>query len=293
MSGSTGLIGTRFVAARRSLGDEVVRLVRRDGTPDAVQWDPSGELDPAAVSGFDAVVHLAGEPVANRRWTAAKKRRIRDSRVEGTRRLGRALAAAHRPPTVFVCASGINIYGDPGDTVVDEDSPVGQGFLAEVCKGWEAAATALGAVSRVVNLRLGVVLSPEGGALGATLPLFRLGLAGPIAGGDAFVSWVTLDDAVRAIGHILGSDHLHGPVNVVAPEPVRGREFTASIAGAVGKPAVIPVPAWVARLLLGEMAAETVLASIRVAPLRLLEDGFHFGAANVRQAVAEFDLKRK
>ena len=182
VSGSTGLIGTRFVAVRRSVGDEVVRLVRRDGMPDAVQWDPSGELDPAAGSGFDAVVHLAGEPVANRRWTAAKKRRIRDSRVDGTRRLARALAAAHRPPTVFVCASGINIYGKAGDTVVDEDSPLVQGFLAEVCKEWGAAAAALGAVSRVVNLRLGVVLSPEGGALGATLPLIRLGLAGPIAG---------------------------------------------------------------------------------------------------------------
>ncbi len=292
VSGSTGLIGTAVLASRRAAGDEVVPLVRQSGPPGAVRWRPDGELDPSAVSGFDVVVHLAGEPVASGRWTEAKKRRIRDSRVEGTRRLVAALRAAERPPGVLLCASGINYYGDCGDAPVDESTPLGRGFLAAVCKEWEAAAEGLAAVSRVVSLRIGVVLSPEGGTLATMLPLFRMGLAGPIGGGKAFVSWVTLGDVVRVVEHAIGSESLHGPVNVVSPEPVTGGEFTRVVAAAVCKPAVLPVPAWAARLMLSEMAEETVLTSIRAVPQRLMEDGFVFADAKLAEALAGWNLRR-
>ncbi len=293
VSGSTGLIGRQVVAARRALGDEVVPLVRSAGTVGAVQWDPAREVDPAAVSGFDAVIHLAGEPLANGRWTKEKKRRIRDSRLDGARGLATALAAARHPPEVFVCASGINFYGSTGAAVVDERTPAGQGFLAEICVEGESAAARLGSVSRVVSLRIGAVLTPEGGTLAAMLPLFRMGVAGPIAGGGNWVSWVTLSDVISAIGHVLHSDHLRGPVNVVSPEPVTGREFTSAIAEAVRKPAIIPVPAWAARLMLGEMAEETVLTSIRAVPRRLLEDGFVFQYPNLSRALAGWQLTGK
>ena len=292
MSGSTGLIGRHLTEARRDAGDDVVPLVRGEDKAGAVRWREDGSLDPAAVSGFDAVVHLAGEPVGNGRWTAEKKRRIRDSRVEGTRRLATALAAAAEPPRVFVCASGVNFYGDAGDRVLDETAPRGTGFLAEVCEAWEAAASPLAGVSRVVNLRIGAVLSPKGGTLALMLPLFRLGLAGPIAGGNRFVSWVTLEDVTRAIAHVLDAETLGGGVNLVSPRPVTGREFTAGMARALGRPAVIPVPAWAARLLLGEMAEETVLASIRAVPRRLLQDGFAFGQPDLPDALASWGLCR-
>ena len=290
VSGSTGLIGSALVAARRAAGDDVVRLVRSGGPDGGVRWNAAGAVDPGDVGGFDAVVHLAGEPVAGGRWTAARKQRIRDSRVVGTRRLAEALTASDEPPKVFLCASGINFYGDGGDRVLDEEAPGGRGFLAEVTREWESAAALLHGVARVVSLRIGVVLSPEGGTLAAMLPLFRMGLAGPIGGGRAYVSWVTLEDVVRAIGHAVASEGMRGPVNVVAPEPVRGVDFIAAVAAAVGRPARIPVPAWLARLTLGEMAEETVLASIRAVPRRLLEDGFSFEAGTLPSALARWNL---
>ncbi len=291
ISGATGLIGKAVAEARRAAGDEVVALVRGGPQPGAVSWSSAGELDPAAVSGFDAVIHLAGEPVGNGRWTAAKKQRIRESRVDGTRKLAEALAQAAQPPAVFVCASGINFYGDAGDTLLEESAAQGRGFLAEVCTAWEAAAAPLAGCCRIVNLRIGVVLTPTGGTLALMLPLFRMGLAGPIAGGSAFVSWVTLHDVVRSIGHLLEASTLTGPVNVVAPEPIQGRAFTAAVAAAVGKPARIPVPAWAARLLMGGLADETVLASIRAIPLRLLEDGFVFQQPRLQDALTAWDLR--
>ena len=292
VSGSTGLLGRAVVAAHRAMGDTVVPLLRGDASGEGVRWRAGGTLDPAAVSGFDAVVHLAGEPVASGRWTDAKKRRIHDSRVDGTRGLVAALRAADRPPGVLLCASGINCYGDCGEAVVDEGTTLGTGFLAGVCKEWEAAANALEPVARVVNLRIGVVLTPEGGALATMLPLFRMGFAGPIAGVKAYVSWVTLADGARVVGYAMASATLRGPVNVVSPEPVTGAVYTREIAAAVGRPAMIPVPAWAARLALGQMAEETVLTSIRAVPRRLREDGFVFSDPSLQRALAGWALRK-
>ncbi len=287
VSGSTGLIGRSLVAALRAGGDTVVSLVRSPAPPPAVVWDPlAGTLDPAAVSGFDAVVHLAGEPVAAGRWTAARRAAIRDSRVRGTAALATALAAADRPPGVFVCASGINYYGDRGDAVVDESTPAGPGFLADVCRAWEAAAAPLAGVCRVVYLRTGLVLAADGGALPMIARPFRLGLGGTVAGGRRYVSWVTLGDTVRAIGHAVGSDRLAAAVNVVAPEPVTNAEFTRALATALGRPAVVPVPAWAVRLAMGQMGVETALTSIRAVPRRLTDDGFRFDHDRIGPALA-------
>lgn len=269
----------------------MVPLVRGGEAWGAVKWQEDGTLRPADVSGFDAVVHLAGEPVATGRWTAEKKRKIRESRVDSTQRLVEALERAGEPPSVLVCASGINFYGDHGDSVVTETTPAGKSFLAQVCVAWESAANCLTDLSRVVTLRLGAVLTPEGGTLAAMVPLFRSGLAGPIAGGRAWVSWVTLRDAARAIAFAIEAEALHGPVNVVSPEPVTGAEFTREVAAAVGRPAVVPVPGWAAKLMLGELAEETVLTSIRGVPERLLAAGFVFHDAGLTEALAGFGLQ--
>ena len=271
VSGSTGLIGRALTAARRAAGDVVVPLVRGPAPPSAVSWD---DLAPNAVAGFDAVVHLAGEPIADARWTAAKRQAIRDSRVHTTTALAAALAQG--PPAVFVCASGINVYGDCGDAVIDESTPPGRGFLAEGCVEWEAAADSLRGLCRVVHLRMAMVLAANGGPLASMLPAFRLGLGGPVAGGRRFVSWVTLGDTARAIEHAIASPTLTGPTNVTAPNPVTNRQFTAALAAAVHRPAILPVPGWAVRLAVGQLADETVLCSTRAVPRRLLDDGFTF-----------------
>lgn len=293
VSGSTGLIGRRLVAVRRAGGDTVLRLVRDAAGEGDVLWDAGQTaLDPGAVSGFDAVIHLAGEPVAGR-WNADKKRRILESRVRSTEALAEAIARAEQPPAVFVCASGINYYGDRGSAVVDESAPSGSGFLAEVCEAWEAASLAAAGVARVVNLRIGMVLAAEGGALATMLPVFRLGLGGPIGGGAAYVSWVTLEDLVRAIGFALDAEALGGAVDVVTPHPVTNREFTADLGAALGRPAVIPVPGWVTRVMFGEMADETVLASVRAVPRRLLDAGFVFREPQLVGALASLRLRAR
>ncbi len=245
VSGSSGLIGTRVTSTYRAEGWTVTRLIRgTQPAPDAILWNPgTGSLQPAAVSGFDAVIHLAGEPLAGR-WTAEKKRRIVASRLQGTAELATSLAAAEHPPKVFLCASGINFYGNRGDTILDEPAPHGSGFLAEVSETWERASDPLTALSRVVSLRIGVVLAPEGGMLPMLLPLYRMGLGGTIGNGRGYVSWVTLDDLVRVTQHLIEHSDLRGPVNVVSPEPVTGRELTKALSAATGKPAFIPVPAW-------------------------------------------------
>ena len=286
VSGSTGLIGRRIVAERRAAGDVVVPLVRGDAAANEVHWNPGAEtLNPAAVSGFDVVIHLAGEPVLGR-WTADKKRRIFESRARGTKELVEALAATERPPRLFLCASGINFYGYRVDGVVDESSPRGGGFLAEVCEAWEAATRPLAKVTRVVNLRIGVVLASNGGTLAVMLPIFRMGLGGPVGGGDGYLSWIALGDLVRVVDHSITSEGLRGPVNVVAPQPVTGRAFAKALGVAVGRPAVIPVPAWLVRLLMGEVAEETALGSVRAVPTRLLEDGFQFQYPTIEGALA-------
>ena len=286
VSGSTGLIGRRIVAELRAAGDIVVPLVRGDAAAEGVRWNPgAGTLDPATVSGFDVVIHLAGESVLGR-WTADKKRRIFESRARGTKELAEALAAADRPPRLFLCASGINFYGYRVDGVVDESSPLGDGFLAEVCEAWERATAPLAEMTRVVSLRFGAVLASEGGTLAIMLPIFRMGLGGPVGGGDGYLSWIAIGDLARVVDHLINSEGLSGPVNVVAPEPVTGRDFAKALGAAVGRPAVIPVPALLLRLLMGEVAEETALGSVRAVPKRLLEDGFQFQYPTISEALA-------
>ena len=281
ITGSTGLVGSEVVTALAAAGHEVVRLVRRVPAPGekAVRWDPGkGKVDTAGLEGFDAVIHLAGENVGTGRWTAARKAAIRDSRVNGTRLLCDTLAGLARPPKTLVCASAIGIYGDRGEESLTEESPPGTGFLAEVCREWEAASESAARKGiRVVTLRIGVVLSPNGGALPRMLPLFRAGLGGVIGGGRQYVSWVALDDLPLIILHALQCDDLSGPVNAVAPRPVTNRELTQALGKALSRPTPLPVPAFALRLAVGrEMADALLLASARVVPRRLEETGYRF-----------------
>ena len=281
VSGSTGLVGSEVVAVLSAGGHEVVRLVRRSPVPGekAVRWDPEkGEVDAAGLDGLDAVVHLAGENIASGRWNAARKAVLRDSRVNGTRFLCEALAGLARPPKTLVCASAVGYYGDRGEEPLTEESPPGTGFLAEVCREWEAAsAPAARKGIRVVALRIGMVLSPKGGALARMLPLFRAGLGGVIGGGRQHISWVALDDLPGIVLHALQRGDLSGPVNAVAPRPVTNREFTEALGKALSRPTPLPVPSFALRLAVGgEMADGLLLASARVVPRRLVETGYPF-----------------
>ncbi|PJB31224.1 MAG: TIGR01777 family protein [Deltaproteobacteria bacterium CG_4_9_14_3_um_filter_65_9] len=281
ITGSTGLVGSEVVIALTAAGHEVVRLVRRVPAPGekAVRWDPAkGEVDAAGLEGLDAVIHLAGENVGSGRWTAARKAAIRDSRVNGTRLLCDALAGLARPPKTLVCASAIGYYGDRGEEPLTEASPAGTGYLAAVSLEWEeASGSAARKGIRVVSLRIGVVLSPKGGALSRMLPLFRAGLGGVIGGGRQYVSWVALDDLVGIVLHALECGGLSGPVNAVAPRPVTNREFTEALGKTLSRPTPFPVPAFVLRLAVGrEMADALLLASAHVVPRRLEETGYSF-----------------
>lgn len=280
VSGSTGLVGSEVVASLTAAGHEVVRLVRRAPAPGekAVRWDPGkGEIDAARLEGLDAVVHLAGENIVSGRWNAARKAAIRDSRVNGTRLLCGALAGLAHPPKTLVCASAIGYYGDRGADVLTEESPHGAGFLPDVCREWESATeAAMRKGIRVVALRIGVVLSPKGGALSRMLPPFRAGLGGVIGSGKQYVSWVALDDLVGIVLHALQSGELRGPVNAVAPVPVTNRELTEALGKALSRPTLLPVPAFALRLAMGEMAAALLLASARVVPRRLEETRYRF-----------------
>ena len=280
VSGATGLIGSALVARLGQTGHAAIRLVRTDPDPGGtdVRWDPAaGALDPAPLEGLDAVVHLAGEDIASGAWTDAKKARIRASRVDATALLARTVARLSRPPAVLACASAVGYYGDRGDEVLTEESAAGTGFLASVCRDWEqAAAPASEAGIRVLHLRFGVVLDPSAGALSKMLGLFRKGMGGPIGGGRQYVSWIALDDAVGGILHGLSTPALSGAVNVAAPAAVTQSEFAATLGRVLGRPTLLSVPAFGVRLMLGEMAGETILASQRLVPGRLLATGYTF-----------------
>ncbi|GBD14409.1 Epimerase family protein [bacterium HR25] len=278
VSGSSGLIGSALVPALRQAGHQVVRLVRRrPEPPDEFFWLPdAGQLDRSALEGVDAVVHLAGETIG-KRWTSSAKERIRASRIEGARLLTEAMREMGTPPRVFVSASAVGYYGDRGSEILDENEAPGRGFLAEVCKDWEAATRpAVERGVRVVNARTGIVLSGRGGALKAMLPLFQLGLGGVLGDGRQYMSWIAIDDVVRGYLHLLEDSGLSGPVNLTSPNPVTNAEFTQTLAKVLGRPAFLRVPAQVLTLPLGEMAQETLLASQRAIPRRLLERGFQF-----------------
>jgi uncharacterized protein (TIGR01777 family) len=279
ISGASGLIGSRLVEFLIDNDHEVVRLVRDKSkeTTDTIFWDPySGIIGKEWLNGIEAVVHLAGENIAER-WTPAKKRRIRDSRVIPTRFLSEVLAGLDSPPALLVSASAIGYYGDRGTERLDEGSIPGSGFLSEVCQEWEdATGPAVQGGIRVVNLRIGVVLSGEGGALKRMLPPFLLGLGGKIGSGNQYLSWIALDEVVGAIHHAITTDSLRGPVNAVAPEAVTNRDFTSTLGRVLSRPTLFPIPAFVARLALGEMADSLLLASARVEPIKLVESGYEF-----------------
>ncbi|MCY2992819.1 MAG: TIGR01777 family oxidoreductase [Planctomycetota bacterium] len=278
VTGSSGLLGSALHARLTAVGQRVTRIVRsRPGAGD-VLWDPTApSFDSTKLAGVAAFVHLAGENIATRRWTPSVKRRIRDSRVLGTQMLCELLARWPSPPKVLVTASAIGFYGNRGDAWLDEQSEPGDGFLAQVAGEWEAATqVALDAGMRVVCLRFGVVLSPRGGALAKMLLPFKLGLGGRVGSGRQWWSWISLDDAVGAICHVIDVESLSGPVNAVAPHPVTNAEFTRVLGRVLHRPARLPMPAVAARLALGEMADHLLLASTRVVPRRLLQTGYAF-----------------
>ena len=289
VSGSTGLVGSEVVTVLSAEGHEVVRLVRHAPAPGekTVRWDPeAGVIDAGGLEGCDAVVHLAGENVGAGRWTAARKAAIRDSRVKGTRLLCDALAGLARPPKTLVCASAVGYYGDRGEEVLTEESPPGAGFLPGVCREWEAASAAAAREGiRVVALRIGMVLSPKGGALARMLPLFRAGLGGVLGSGKQYVSWVALDDLTGIVLHALSREELRGPVNAVTPRPVTNRELTEALGKVLSRPTLLPVPSFALRLAVGEMADPLLLASARVAPRRLEETGYRFRFPELRAAL--------
>jgi len=282
ITGSSGMIGAALAARLEAAGHRVRRLLRTERAEkvgdlggDAAWWNPDkGYLDAKALEGVDAVVNLAGHPVAGRRWTDAEKARIRDSRVTGTRLLAGRMAEMKHPPSVFVSASAVGYYGSRGDLPLEETETPGTDFLAGVCQDWEAAAApAVKAGVRVVHPRFAAVLDPGGGMLARLLPPFRLGLGGPIADGTAWLSWITLEDAVGVLTAALLKDRLSGPVNTVAPEPVTNREFTKTLAATLRRPAVLPLPAAAVRLLFGEMGTTLLMASQRCLPAKLTRAG--------------------
>jgi uncharacterized protein (TIGR01777 family) len=283
------MIGSALVSTLLRDGERVTRLVRSPvaASEDELRWDPQrGDLDAGRLDelGPEAVVHLAGESIGGR-WTAERKARIRASRVEGTRLLSERIAALSRRPSVMVCASAVGYYGDRGEEVLEESSGPGATFLAEVTRSWEAAAQpARDAGIRVVNLRFGIVLSPDGGALARMLPLFRLGVGGPLGNGRQYMSWIALDDVVGTIQHALGAEALEGPVNTASPNPVTNREFARTLGRVLGRPAVLPAPAFALRLALGELGGE-LLGGQRVNPRRLLASGYEFRHPQLEEAL--------
>jgi uncharacterized protein (TIGR01777 family) len=286
VSGVSGPIGAALLPSLKTRGYEVTRLVRGPATGEnQISWDPAKAIFPDAASGFDAVVHLAGESIVGR-WTDEKKRKIRNSRVAGTAALAEALAQAKTRPQVFVCSSAIGYYGDRGDEVLNEESAPGTGFLPDVCGEWEAATKAAAdAGIRTVQMRTGVALSPKGGALGKMLTPFKMGVGGKIGSGRQWMSWIDVQDMVGAIHHILKSDLLQGPVNMVAPKPVTNAEFTKTLAGVLSRPAIFPMPAFVVKLVFGEMGETVLLGSQRVEPTQLVGSGYPFRFSDLRASL--------
>jgi uncharacterized protein len=288
VSGSRGLIGSFLVPFLESQGHEVNALIRSssEARPGDVVWhSPPGAIELGAIDGFDAVIHLAGENLLGR-WTPEKKARIIESRADGTRLLAESLARLPHPPKVMISASATGYYGDRGDEVLTEDSSSGSGFLSEVCRQWEAATEPASLAGiRVANTRFGVVLTPHGGALEKMLQPVRLGLGGKIGSGRQYVSWITIDDLTSAVAYVLDHEEMSGPINLVAPNPVTNAELTRAIGRALSKPAILTVPTFVIKLAYGEMGDETILASARVMPEKLLATEFRFAYPDIDSAL--------
>jgi uncharacterized protein (TIGR01777 family) len=287
VTGASGLIGSALCAALEADGTEVVRLVRRDPKAGEVRWDPAaGTIDAAGLEGLDAVIHLAGEGIGERRWSAEQKRRILESRTLGTALLASTLASLDAPPPVFVSGSATGFYGERGDERLTEDSPRGAGFLADVVVGWEAATEAAEKAGiRVAHARTGVVLTPKGGALPKLLLQSKLFAGGPMGDGRQYLSWISLDDEVAALRWLVDAD-LAGPVNLTAPEPVTNRELVKTIGAVLRRPSFLPVPKFGPRLLLGrELADELLFTSTRAVPARLTGGGFAFSQPDLEGAL--------
>jgi len=282
VTGSTGLVGSALVPLLTKSGHDVVRMTRPS------HWDPEkGSIDTDALAGIDALVHLAGENIAAGRWTVARKTRIRDSRVKSTRLIADGLARMQKPPEVMISASAIGYYGERGNEVLQENSGPGSGFLPDVCRQWEAAtdpATRKGI--RVVHLRIGVVLSQKGGALEKMLLPFKIGIGGKIGSGAQYWSWIAVDDLCSAIVHCIQAAGLHGPVNAVSPSPATNLEFTKALGHVLHRPTIFPLPAFAARIMLGEMADALLLASARVEPAKLLGSRFVFRHKDLETTLA-------
>jgi uncharacterized protein (TIGR01777 family) len=294
LSGASGLLGTALAAFLATGGHEVRRLVRGAARgAGEISWDPArGEIDARALADTDAFIHLSGENVGDGRWTTERKQRILESRTRSTELLSRAIAKLERKPRAMLSASAVGVYGDRADEILDEESHLGDDFLAGVCRAWErATAPASDAGVRVVHLRFGVVLTPKGGALAKLLPLFKAGLGGRVGGGKQYLSWIGLSDAVYAAHFALATEALAGPVNVVAPEPVTNAELTATLARVLGRPAWMHVPRAAIELALGEMGRETVLASQRALPRKLVGAGFVHEHSTLEEAL-RFELGR-
>ncbi len=289
VSGASGPIGAALLPSLKASGAQITRLMRKNSAhfadEAAIAWDPVEPLGEDLVAGFDAVIHLAGESIVGR-WSAEKKRRIRESRVMGTRNLAEALAQAKAKPKVFICSSAVGYYGDRGDEVLTESSSAGTGFLADVCREWEEATrAAAGAGIRTVQIRTGVVLSPKGGALGKMLTPFKMGLGGRIGDGRQWMSWIDVQDLVGAIHHILKNDRLKGPVNMVGPAPVTNADFTKTLASVLHRPAIFPMPGFAVKLAFGEMGETVLLGSQRVEPQQLSASGYAFRFRALRESL--------
>lgn len=287
ISGASGLIGTQLVAKLSSSGHEVVRLVRRSPKSGEIQWNPKlGRLDAAALEGADAVVHLSGAGIGDKRWTNGYRKEILDSRTATTALLAKTIASLSRKPSVFLSGSAIGIYGARNDEQLTEVSTHGTGFLAEVCEQWEAAAQpAVDAGVRTVYLRTGIVLSPKGGALKKLLPLFKLGVGGKFGNGKQWQSWISIDDEIGAIEYLLTAN-VSGAVNLTAPNPVTNAEFTKVLASVLKRPAIVPVPTFAPKILLGgELADALLFTGQRVIPAALNASGYSFKHTTLESAL--------
>ncbi len=295
ITGASGLIGSNLADFLTTGGHRVIRLVRdsRQLGDDSIFWNPAtGEIDVEGLEGADAIVHLAGSSIASGRWTAARKRSIKQSRVRGTELIARTLATMSGGPRILVSASAVGFYGDRGSERIDETAPAGEGFLAEVCRAWEGALKpAERAGVRVTTLRTGVTLSRAGGALGQMLPPFRMGAGGRLGSGKQYLSWIDNDDLTAAIHHVLMTDSIRGPVNATAPHPVTNSTFTAALGRALGRPTVLPLPALAVKAAFGQLGTEALLWGQRVLPRKLTESGFTFFYEGVEESM-RFQLGR-
>jgi hypothetical protein len=288
VTGASGLIGSELIPFLTKKSYGVIRMVRKGHAAQGeICWDPASEtLDITELERLDAVVHLAGENIASGRWTFEKKQRIRQSRIHGTRFLAQSLARLFDPPKVLISVSAVGYYGNRGDEILDEDSDPGTGFLADVCREWEAAtAPASTRGIRVVTPRVGVLLSAYGGAIERMLPPFRMGIGGRIGNGRQYMSWIAVEDLLEIIDYAISNGSIHGPVNAVSPNPATNKEFTAAIGRVLQKPAFMVLPGFAARLAFGQMADDLLLASARVTPARLTESGYKFRFSELESAL--------